>query len=140
MDAIPTDTPDTPRSSKSHAFLWCLQVLLAIVFGVSGIAKLAIPYSELPGKAGGLSEPLVKFLGVVEVSGALGMILPALTRIKPILTPIAAVGLLVVMILATLFHVSRGEIGSLSVTVPLGLIAAYVAWGRFKKAPIRPRV
>jgi len=67
------------------------------------------------------------------------MLLPALTRIKPILTPLAGVGLAVVMVLAAGFHVMRGELSALPINLAFGGLAAFVAWGRLQKAPISPR-
>jgi len=82
---------------------------------------------------------LVRFIGVAEVAGAIGLILPAATRIKPVLTPLAAVGILVIMVLATGFHIYKGEFHALPVTLLLGAMATFVAWGRFRKAPIPAR-
>ena len=120
--------------------LWVVQVLLALVFAMSGGMKLAVPYEELL-KQGpwvqSVPEGLVKFIGVAEVSGALGMVLPAATRIKPLLTPLAAAGFVVIMVLASGLHLSLGQPPILQVI--LGGLAAFVAWGRFRKAPIPPR-
>jgi hypothetical protein len=102
--------------------------------------KLALPYAELLKQgawAQSVPEGLVKLIGVAEVAGALGLILPAATRIKPILTPLAAAGLFVIMVLASGLHLSLGE--KPIVQVILGGLAAFVAWGRFRKAPIKPR-
>src|SRR5262249_51778522 len=82
---------------------------------------------------------LVRFIGAAEVAGAIGLILPAATRIRPSLTPLAAVGLTTVVVFAAAFHLSRGEAQAVPVNVVLGGLAAFVAWGRFKKAPILPR-
>jgi putative oxidoreductase len=120
--------------------LWVVQALLALVFAMSGSMKLALPYAELLKQgawAESVPEGLVKFIGVAEVAGALGLIFPAATRIKPILTPLAAAGLFVIMVLASGLHLSLGE--KPIVQVILGGLAAFVAWGRFRKAPIKPR-
>ena len=120
--------------------LWVVQVLLALVFAMSGGMKLAVPYQELLKQGPWVQrvpEGLVKFIGVAEVSGALGVILPAATRIKPLLTPLAAVGFVVIMVLASGLHLSLGQPPILQVI--LGVLAAFVAWGRFRKAPITPR-
>lgn len=123
-----------------HIGLWVAQVLLAIGFGMAGVMKLATPYAELAQKmawAQHTPEALVKFIGVVELAGALGVILPAATRIKPVLTPLAAAGMVVIMVLAIGLHVSLGEVPAPNFV--LGGIAAFVAWGRWRKAPISPR-
>jgi hypothetical protein len=82
---------------------------------------------------------LVRFIGASELAGALGLILPAATRIKPSLTPLAASGLIVVMVLAAAFHASRGELQALPINFVLGGLAAFVAWGRFRRAPVEAR-
>jgi uncharacterized membrane protein YphA (DoxX/SURF4 family) len=124
-----------------HIGLWVVQVLLAIVFVMAGLAKLMAPAAELAKATGAIVLPvgMVRFIGVAELAGALGLILPSLTRIRPGLTPLAAAGLVVVMVLATGYHIVREEFASVPVTTLIGVLAAFVAWGRFKKAPISPR-
>ena len=120
--------------------LWVVQVLLAVAFGLSGAMKLAVPYAELLKQGAWVErvpEGLVKFIGVAELSGALGLILPAATRIKPFLTPLAAAGFVVIMVLASALHLSLGQ-PPIAQLILCGL-AAFVVWGRFRKAPITPR-
>jgi hypothetical protein len=81
----------------------------------------------------------VRSLGVVEVLGAIGLILPSLTRIQPRLTVIAALCILVHQFLAVSLHVSKGEISVLGLNVVLIVLAAFIFWGRRKKAVILPR-
>lgn len=81
----------------------------------------------------------MRFIGASEFLGALGLLLPALNRIKPGLTPLAAAGLVLIMLLAATFHVARGELFALPINFALGGIAAFVAWGRYRKGPIRAR-
>jgi putative oxidoreductase len=132
---------ETKTPSKGwHIGLWVAQGLLAVGFGMSGLMKLTTPYADLAQKmawAQHTPEALVKFIGVVELAGMLGLILPAATRIKPFLTPLAASGLVVVMVLAIALHFSIGEVPAPNFV--LGGIAAFVAWGRWRKAPISPR-
>jgi uncharacterized membrane protein YphA (DoxX/SURF4 family) len=123
--------------------LWVAQVLLALVFGAAGVMKLTTPLADLGAMMNWVTvspEALVRFIGFVEVAGALGMILPAVTRILPFLTPLAAAGFAVIQVLAIGTHASLGETGS---TLPLNIVllalALFVAWGRWKKAPIAPR-
>jgi putative oxidoreductase len=137
---------DTSASSKAspvlNISLWIVQVLLAVAFGFAGVMKTTAPIADLIEKMiwpGAMPEALVRFIGASELSAALGLTLPSLTRIKPWLTPLAAAGLVVVMALAAIFHVTRGEMGSLPINVGLGSLAVFVAWGRWKKAPIAPR-
>ena len=137
----------TANSSSSggkglNIALWIAQVLLAVGFGMAGWMKITSPMPELVkamGWPGALPEPVVRFIGAAELSGAVGVILPAATRILPFLTPIAAAGLVLVMVLALLFHLSRGELGAVPINMALGGLAAFVAWGRFRKARIAPR-
>ena len=88
---------------------------------------------------GALPEGLVRFIGVAELAGALGLLLPALTRRKPVLTAWAAAGLVVVMALAVVVHIARGEPQVLPVNFVLGGATAFIAWGRFRGARIAPR-
>jgi hypothetical protein len=134
-----------PASSTPKGWnlsFWILQVLLAAMFGMAGAMKSTAPIEQL-GKSlpWVLQSPvaLVRFIGISELAGALGLILPAATRIAPFLTPLAAAGLTVVMVLAVGFHVMHGMAATLGVPVVLGLLTAFVAWGRFVKAPISPR-
>jgi uncharacterized membrane protein YphA (DoxX/SURF4 family) len=122
-------------------FLWIAQILLALVFGFAGAMKLATPIAELAKNAAWIKDSafLVRFIGISEVAGALGMLLPSLTRIKPKLTSLAAVGIFIIMVLATGFHLMRGEAKFTPLTLALGALAAFVAWGRFRKAPIAAR-
>jgi uncharacterized membrane protein YphA (DoxX/SURF4 family) len=124
--------------------LWVAQLLLAAEFFMTGYFKVATPYAEIVKMVQSmngmlLSEPLLRFIGVSEVLGAAGMILPALTRVWPILTAWAAVGLGTIMVLASALHASRGEWSMVAMTLALLALAAFVAWGRFRKAPIAPR-
>jgi len=127
-----------PRKGLSIA-LWISQILLAVMFGMAGFMKTTQPIDQLSAMlpfVAQMPEGLVRFIGASELAGALGLILPAATRVLPMLTPLAATGLVVIMVLASCFHVSRGEISHLPVTIILGSLAAFVAWGRFAKVRI----
>jgi len=122
--------------------LWVAQVLLGLAFIALGSMKLTQPYEVQMAMmvwVAAVPEVLIRFIGAAEVLGGLGVLLPSVTRIMPRLTPLAAIGLMVVMVLALGFHVSRGEVQSLAPNVVLGLLAAFVAYGRTKLAPISPR-
>lgn len=121
-----------------HVALWVAQALLGAMFAFAGGTKLFASTAEMAAKAG-LSPALITFIGVAEVAGAIGVVLPAATRVRPMLTPLAALGLAVVMVLATAFHVSRGEFTHLAAPLVLLALAVFVAWGRSRKAPIAPR-
>ncbi len=131
-----------PGSTAIHVTLWIVQLLLAAAFGMAGVMKATQPIADLAtalGWPGDLPAGLVRFIGASELAGALGLVLPSATRIRPLLTPLAAIGLVIVMVLAAVFHVSRGEWFALPSNVVLGGLAAFVAWGRLRKAPIFPR-
>ena len=125
-----------------HIALWIAQVLLALLFAGAGSAKVLTPLGELAQSlpyTADLPGWLVRFIGVSEVAGALGLILPALTRRLPGLTPLAGLGLCIVMVLATGFHLMRAEYSAMPMTIVIGAVAAFVAWGRWMKRPIAPR-
>ena len=134
---------DTAKPSKAlHVALWFVQIVLGVAYVVFGLGKVTQPIAALAqqmGWPGAVPEPLVRFIGICEFLGGLGLILPAATRVKPGLTALAGAGLATLMMLATVFHLSRGEPGMLPVTLISGGLAALVAWGRWKKAPIAAR-
>jgi uncharacterized membrane protein YphA (DoxX/SURF4 family) len=122
--------------------LWTLQLLLGVAFVAAGAMKLSQPLEALGAQMVWVNDVpamLVRFIGLAEVLGGLGLILPAATRIRPWLTPLAAVGLALDMLLATGFHLVRGESGFAVPTLVLGLLAAFVAYGRRVLVPIIPR-
>lgn len=116
---------------------WIVQVLLALVFIASGSMKL-FAFDQFAASAPALADQraLVAFIGIAELAGGIGLILPALTRIFPVLTTWAAVGLATIMFLATGFHLFRGEISHAVVTVILLVLAAFVIFARGFKAPV----
>lgn len=119
--------------------LWIAQLLIAILLLWAGYVKLAKPIAELAAMwpwAGEVSATFVRFTGVVDLLGALGLILPAALRTQPRLTPIAAVGIILLMSCATVFHLLRGEEANIGFNIGVIAIAAFIAWGRFTKAPI----
>ncbi|ASW54829.1 DoxX family protein [Plantactinospora sp. KBS50] len=115
--------------------LWIVAGLLAAVFLLSGVMKLAQPKEKLlasgMGSLESFSPNAIKGIGALEVLGAVGLILPALLDIAPILVPLAAVGLALLMVGAIITHVRRHESQAIVVTTLLLLLAAFVAWGRF---------
>ncbi|RRB06675.1 DoxX family protein [Larkinella rosea] len=120
--------------------LWIAQVLIAASFGWGAYLKLFLPITELshmwPWTAQ-IPPELMKLTGVFDFLGAVGILLPSLLRIKPGLTPIAAVAIIVQMIAASIFHISRGEAAGIAPNIVFALLAAFIAWGRSKKVPIR---
>ena len=118
--------------------LWIVQVLLALLFLFAGGMKLVLPLEALTGP---LPMPglFLRFIGVAEVLGALGLILPGLLRIRPGLTPLAAAGLVIIMIGATVISLQTGDVAISLIPLVAGLLAAFVAYGRWRKAPHRGR-
>ena len=121
--------------------LWIIQVLLALLFLFAGGTKLILPIEVLTsmGSPNQVHLPglLVRFIGVCEVLGALGLILPGLLRIRPSLTPLAAAGLVIIMIGATVLTVAGGDVAPALFPLVVGLLAAFVAYGRWRLAPHR---
>lgn len=132
-------TTNIQESKGLRVWLWVAQVLLAIAFGLAGAMKLSMPPAQIVKLAEGIPLPLLRFIGITEVAGALGMLLPAATRIVPVLTAWAAVGLATIMVLAAALHLSRGQFSHLPPVLVLLTLAAFVAWGRFTKGAISPR-
>jgi len=116
--------------------LWIAQTLLALAFLAAGSMKLFAfdkMTAQMPDMAG--QHGLFIFIGLCEIAGAIGLILPILTGIYPLLTAWAAAGLATIMVLAAGFHVNRGEFSHLPPIILLFLLAAFVVWGRgFRKA------
>jgi uncharacterized membrane protein YphA (DoxX/SURF4 family) len=122
--------------------LWIVQILLALAFLAAGFMKLTMPVEQLAQNMVWVSDVpawLVRFIGLAELAGGLGLILPALTRIQPQLTSLAAAGLALDMFLAAIFHLTRGEFGFIVPNLILLALAAFVAYGRWKLVPIVPR-
>lgn len=118
--------------------LWILQILLAALFLFSGIVKWMMPAEALT-KGSPFSAGFLLFIGACEIVGAVGLILPAATRIKPILTPIAAACLAIIMIGATITTAMTMTVKFAILPFVTLILAAFVAYGRWRLAPIAPR-
>jgi uncharacterized membrane protein YphA (DoxX/SURF4 family) len=122
--------------------LWVLQVLLALQFGLHGRMMISPPKALLDGSRKGMQYivaipiGLRRFIGVVEILGAVGLILPMLMNILPWLTPLAAIGFMIDMIGAVVFHFRRHEWPNIVYNVMLLIMAAIVAYGRFVIMPV----
>ena len=116
--------------------LWIIQVLLALLFLFAGGIKLIMPIEEMT-KQMALPGLFLRFIAVVEVLGALGLILPGLFRIKTWLTPLAAVGLVIIMIGAIVISVKIGGVSQAPLPLITGIMAAFVAYGRWRLVPLR---
>ena len=117
---------------KSNVLLWWVQGLLAALFLFAGIAKLVLPLASL-GSAVPLPGGFLRFIGVAEVLGAIGLILPGLLRILPALTPVAAAGLVVIMTGATVVTALGGSLAPALFPLVVGLLAGSVAYGRWRE-------
>ncbi|SOE23401.1 DoxX-like family protein [Spirosomataceae bacterium TFI 002] len=127
------------NNKTMHITLWVVQVLFAAIFIMAGIMKASQPIETLAESLPWVTSTplaLVRFIGISELLGGIGLILPSLLRIKPFLTVWAALGLAIVMVLAAIFHGSRGEFSAIGANIFFVIIAAFIAWGRSKKAPI----
>lgn len=136
-----TLAPVRPAAVLRISF-WIAQVLLFVAFGAAGLVKLLTPIPQLAAMmpwTGEHSETFVRTIGLIDLAGGLGILLPALTRIMPRLTVLAALGCATLQIFAIVFHIWRGE----AVLTPLNLVllalAVFALWGRSRKAPILPR-
>lgn len=145
MTTLTAATPATPPASSSRllsASLWLVQGLLAFAFTGAGLTKLTTPHEALAAQMPWVADApawLPPLIGASELAGALGLVLPSALRIQPRLTPLAAGLLAVVMALAAGTHVVRGELAMIAVNAVLGALAAFVAWGRLRAAPLSPR-
>lgn len=122
--------------------LWFVQVLLG-VFSLAagwnhGLRPLSDTIQSSPWAAD-LPVALVRFIGFAELAAGVGLVLPAATRIMPSLTPLAAIGLAIVMGLAIPFHIMRGEANVIALHIVVMALCVLVAWGRFRRVPIRRR-
>jgi putative oxidoreductase len=134
--------PNGPRGRGLNIALWIVQALLGLAFASGGYVKLMQPIPELTERfvwPGALWPGMVRFIGAAESAGGLGLILPALTRTMPVLTPLAAIGIALIMLFAMIFHVIRGEFSALGINLVLLVLALFVAWGRLAASPIVPR-
>ena len=114
---------------RRNAVLWIVQGLLAMLFLFAGGVKLTLPIEAMTEPVA-LPGLFLRFLGVAEVMGAIGLILPLLLRVHTYLTPVAAAGLVIIMIGATVITASTGAIGGVVVPLIVGVLAVAVAYGR----------
>jgi len=121
-----------------NTVLWIIQILLALMFLFHGRMMLSPPASAQQGMMAyimAIPEGFRRFIGVMEILAGIGLILPALTGVLPWLTPLAAVGLVILMIGAAIFHIPRKEYPNIVFNLILLALAAFVAYGRFVLVP-----
>jgi uncharacterized membrane protein YphA (DoxX/SURF4 family) len=114
--------------------LWIVQGLLAALFLFAGVMKFIMTVEEMT-KEIPLPGAFLRFIGVAEILGAIGLILPGLLRIKPGLTPLAAVGLAVIMVGATILTLATSPVAMALMPFVVGILAIFVAYGRWRLAP-----
>jgi uncharacterized membrane protein YphA (DoxX/SURF4 family) len=124
------------NSRKFGVALWTVQTLLALLFLFAGGMKLVAPFEMLKGPVA-FPELFIRFIGVCEFLGGLGVILPAALRIRTELTPLAAAGLVIIMIGATVTTIVGGMGGAAVVPAIVGALAATVAYTRWRVVPVR---
>lgn len=130
------------RSKASGILIWALQAITALVFLSGGLYTLALPIGTLAAQmsyANHFPEWMVRFISISEILGALGLLLPSILRIRPVLTPLAAVGLTLVMVFATIYHITHNEANQAPMTIILGTLTGIIAWARSKKIIINDR-
>lgn len=126
------------KKSKLTYVLWVIQVLLALLFLMAGGVKLLMPIEPMV-KQTGLSGPFLRFIGVCEVLGGFGLVLPGLLRVCTVLTPLAALGLVGVMIGAVTITAQTMGAGPAMFPLITGLLAAYVGYARWRVLPLASR-
>ncbi|MBB4115404.1 ammonia channel protein AmtB [Rhizobium sp. BK226] len=122
--------------------LWAAQVLIFAAFTLFGCMKFFMPVDQLAAMwvwPGDVPVWFLRLMGIIDFAGGVGVLLPALTRIQPRLTVLAALGCALLQIAAMIFHLSRGEAPAVPLNVILLALSAFILWGRGRRAPIAPR-
>ena len=123
--------------------LWIIQILLAIGYAIAGIMKIVSPISDLAMEmayAADVPEWFVRTVGVLEVAGAVGIIMPAITKIMTWLVPLTAICFSLIQVTAIFIHANYGETAQfLAINLTLLAMSLFVLWGRWKKLPITAR-
>ena len=123
-----------------NILLWIAQFVLALPLVVFGGMKLFLPVEQLGMLPWAAEHPfLVRFTGFFDVLGGLGLLLPALFRIKPQLTPVAAIGCTIIILAGAIFHIMRNEAHLIGMNIIFAALGLFIAWGRFGKAHIHSR-
>jgi len=148
QQAARTVSRTSPKTNTMNIALWIVQVLWGVFFCFTGFGKIMCYRPDVWNHTlhqpvawfSAVPQGLFVFIGVCEFLGGAGLILPAMTGIKPKLTPFAAIGLTLIMIFAAIFHVMRGEFSFfVPMNLVLGVVAAFIAYGRLMAVPIPAR-
>jgi uncharacterized membrane protein YphA (DoxX/SURF4 family) len=118
-----------------NRLLWIVQVLLALLFLFAGGSKLVMPAAELTGQTP-LPAAFLRFVGILEILGGLGLVLPGILRIRTTLTPLAAAGLSIIMIGAVVVTIQTMGAALAALPFVTGALALFVAYGRWRLAPV----
>lgn len=118
-----------PHSRKTLALLWTIQGALALLFLFAGSMKLTAPAAELARRSA-LPPLFLRFIGLAEVAGALGLVLPEILPVGRGLTALAAAGLVLIMVGATVLTAAAGQVGTAVFPAVVGLLAAFVVYKR----------
>ncbi len=130
MNSVATDVPNR----RMNVALWIVQGLLTALFLFSGVMKLILPIEEMTRQIA-LPGVFLRFIGVCEILGALGLILPGIFRVRMGLTPLAAAALVIIMIGATVVNLMAGQRVAALITLVVGLLLVFVAYNRSKMLP-----
>lgn len=134
------NAPLVPGAVGLNAFVWFIQIFLAIQYLFHGWIFISPPAAMAEAMAGmGLHPGFRQFIGIAEVLASVGLVLPGLTRILSWLTPLAALGLTIVMASATIFHINRNEVPNAISAANMLVLVAITAYLRWKVVPIRSR-
>jgi uncharacterized membrane protein YphA (DoxX/SURF4 family) len=133
------ESAGSSRRPAMHYALWVLQVLLTALFLFTGVMKLVLPIEAMTKDMRSFPGPLLRLVGVAETVGAIGLILPGLLRIRPGLTPLAAAGLIVIMIGAVVLTIYTAGFKVALIPATVGLLLLFVAYARWRLVPHRGR-
>lgn len=122
-------------STRSTVALWTIQGALAALFLFAGVMKFAMPIEEMTQESG-LPAWFLRFIGVAEILGAVGLVLPCLLRVRPALTPLAAAGLVVIMAGATILTAAEGDVVPAVFPLLIGAGCAFVALRRARRLTV----
>ncbi|ARQ61839.1 UNVERIFIED_ORG: putative membrane protein YphA (DoxX/SURF4 family) [Rhizobium etli] len=138
-----TTISPAPRAGRLlQIAIWSAQVLIFAAFTLFGCMKFFMPVDQLAAMwvwPGQVPAWFLRLMGIIDFAGGVGVLLPALTRIQPRLTVLAAIGCVLLQIAAMIFHLSRGEAPALPLNVILLGLSAFILWGRGRRAPVTPR-
>ena len=134
----PPEQVTKAERKKLNVVLWVIQGLLALLYLFAGATKFILPMDQMLKRMPiALSATFVRFIGVAELAGALGLILPGLLKTRPGLTPLAAAGLFIIMTGATVITAMGGQATQAATPLLAGLLVGFVAFGRWRLVPLK---